>query len=69
MRLSRWARATLLIGFILLSLGVLPLWLATLLLPGDPPLLFSMAFFMLAPLGAVIFVFGLLLFVIAVIRS
>ncbi len=69
MRLSRWARATLLIGFIPLSLGVLPLWLATLLLPGDPPLLFSMAFFMLAPLGAVIFVFGLLLYIIAKIRD
>ena len=69
MKLSRWARATLLIGAILLSLGVLPLWLATMFLPGDAPLLFSMAFFMLAPLGAVLFVFGLLLFIIAKIRG
>ncbi len=69
MRLSRWARATLLTGIILLSLGVLPLWFATQFWPGNPPVLFSMAFFMLAPLGAVILVFGLILALFAKFRE
>ncbi len=65
MRLSRWARAALLTGIILLTIGVIPLWGATQFWPGNPPVLFAMAFFLLAPLGSVIFGLGLVLALIA----
>ncbi len=65
MRLSRWARALLFTGLLLLALGVLPLWLTT-SLPGiTPPLLFIMAFYLLAPMGTAITAFGLILYAIA----
>ena len=68
MRLSRWARAALLVGILLLGLGVGPLWLSTILLPVAPPLIFVMAFYLLAPLGTAITALGLVLYGIALIR-
>jgi hypothetical protein len=68
MRLSRWARATLVIGSILLGLGIGPLWLATSFFPGADPTVFALAFFLLAPLGAVITVFGLILWLVSLFR-
>lgn len=61
MRLSRWARATLVIGSILLGLGIGPLWLVTSFFPGANPELFALSFFLLAPLGALITAVGLIL--------
>ena len=68
MKLSRWARATLVIGAILLAIGILPLWLTDMLFPGGAPALFILAFYLLTPLGITIFGLGILLFVIAIIR-
>ncbi len=68
MRLSRWARAALLTGAILLGIGVLPLTLTSAIAPGAVPLLFIMAFYLLTPLGAAILIFGILLFLIALLR-
>ncbi|VAW15783.1 hypothetical protein MNBD_ALPHA12-376 [hydrothermal vent metagenome] len=65
MRLSRWARAALMIGAILLGLGLVPLWLVTNFLPGADPLIFALAFFLLVPLGTVIFALGIILLLFA----
>ncbi len=68
MRLSRWARATLFTGALLLAIAIVPLWLATLVVPDFVPVLFSLAFFLLAPPGAMIFIAGLLMFLFAIFR-
>lgn len=68
MRLSRWARATLVIGTILLTIGILPLWLSNMIFSGDAPTLFILAFYLLTPLGIAIFGLGTLLFIITMIR-
>lgn len=65
MKLSRWARAALMIGAILLFLGLAPLGLVTTFLPGADPIIFALAFFLLAPLGAVIFMLGIILLLLA----
>lgn len=68
MRLSRWARATLVIGSILLGLGIGPLWLATSFLPGANLAIFVLAFYLLAPPGAMITIFGLILWLVSLFR-
>ncbi len=68
MRMSRWARATLVIGSILLGLGIGPLWLTTSFFPGADPAIFALAFFLLAPLGAVITVVGVILWLVSLLR-
>ena len=65
MRLSRWARAALMVGAILLGLGLVPLGLVTTFLPGADPVIFALAFFLLVPLGAVIFALGIILWLFA----
>jgi len=64
MKLSRWARAALMVGAILLFLGLVPR-LVTTFLPGSDPLIFALAFFLLVPLGTVIFALGIILWLIA----
>ncbi len=68
MKLSRWARATLFTGALMLAIAIIPLWLSTIFLSGSMPTLFAMAFFMVGPLGAMIFFAGLVMFVIAALR-
>ncbi len=68
MKLSRWARATLVIGAILLSIGILPLWLTNMVFSDGAPTLFILAFYLLTPLGVAIFSLGVLLFLVAMIR-
>jgi len=53
------------IGAILLGLGLVPLWLVTAFLPGADPIIFALAFFLLVPLGVVIFAFGTILWLLA----
>ncbi len=65
MRLSRWARAAFMVGAILLFLGLVPLGLVTTFLPGANPMMFALAFFLLVPLGAVIFAMAIILWLIA----
>ncbi len=69
MKLSRWARAALMVGAILLFLGLVPLGLVTTFLPGSDPLIFAMAFFLLVPLGAVILALGIILWLIALLNK
>ena len=69
MKLSRWARATLVIGAILLVLGIVPLWLSASFLPGGAPPLFALAFYLLTPPGALIFGLGALLFLISLLKN
>ncbi len=49
----------------MLGLGLVPLWLITVFLPGADPMIFALAFFLLVPLGAVIFAFGTILWLVA----
>ncbi|MCF6327551.1 MAG: hypothetical protein L3J21_09710 [Devosiaceae bacterium] len=68
MKLSRWARATLFTGALMLAIAIIPLWLSTIFLSSSIPTLFALAFFMVGPLGAMIFFAGLVMFVIAALR-
>ncbi len=68
MRLSRWARATLLTGAILSAIGILPIWLTSVMLAGGAPMLFIMAFYLLTPLGVLLLGLGGGLFLIALVR-
>ncbi|MCF6302795.1 MAG: hypothetical protein L3J13_06290 [Devosiaceae bacterium] len=68
MRLSRWARATLVIGAILSAIGIIPIWLTSLVLSGGAPTIFILAFYLLTPLGVLLLGLGAGLFLIALVR-
>jgi len=66
--LLRIALATLTAGGIMLSLGIVPLWLVTTFLPGMESAFLGFLFLLLTPPGAIILAIGLVIWLVAMIR-
>lgn len=65
MTLNRWARAALFTGVLLLSLGMLPIFIVSTFFPAVTSVWASMALVLVTPLGVIIFVLGLIVWIIS----
>jgi hypothetical protein len=68
MKMNRWARAALLTGAIMTGGGLIPITVAIVWLPGLSPVGPIQLFLMLVPLGGLILLIGITLWLIAYLR-
>ena len=66
--LTIWAKILLRLGLVLLAIGVVPALVMQFVLPGMDPLIAVMLLFSVAPLGAVILLVAITIFLAALVR-
>lgn len=68
MSLKRWAYAFLNMGGIMVAIGLLPVLIVGTFLPGLNSVLPGMMFFLVTPIGAIILLAGIIMWLAAIIR-